>query len=85
MKSLMRLTAVMVRTGLSKTTIYELMGEGDFPKPVSLSRRSVAWVEDEVHSWIQARIQKSRGIDVGARSKKPASFSSRPKAGRVGA
>jgi len=52
----LRLTEVIERTGLSRSTIYKLMAEDDFPPNVSLGARSVAWVEQEVEDWIFSRI-----------------------------
>lgn len=57
---LLKLPAVLARTGLSRAMVYRLMGAGDFPRSVHLSARSVAWVESEVHDWISSRIQETR-------------------------
>jgi prophage regulatory protein len=43
-------------TGLSRSTIYEYMVRGAFPRPVRLSGKSVGWLESEVREWIKARI-----------------------------
>ncbi|HCF7379085.1 TPA: AlpA family transcriptional regulator [Pseudomonas aeruginosa] len=51
-----RLKDVIDSTGIARSTIYKLIGEGEFPKPVPLVGRSVGWVESEVHEWIKARI-----------------------------
>jgi len=56
MTTLLRLQAVMGRTGLSRSRLYELLGEGNFPRPVKLSGRLNAWPDNEVNAWIQARI-----------------------------
>ncbi|MEG0858247.1 MAG: AlpA family phage regulatory protein [Pseudomonas sp.] len=40
------------------STIYKYIGEGTFPKPVSLGDRCVGWVDSEVHDWILARIEE---------------------------
>lgn len=53
---ILRLGAVIESTGLARSTIYKLVGSGEFPKPVPLVGRSVGWVESEVHEWIKARI-----------------------------
>lgn len=58
--SILRLPAVKARTGLSRSTIYLRMSEGSFPKPVSIGRRAVGWVESEVQEWLQRRIDASR-------------------------
>jgi prophage regulatory protein len=55
-KRLLRLPAVIDRTGSSSSDIYEGMKAGTFPKPVPIGKRTVAWVEAEVESWIDARI-----------------------------
>lgn len=53
---IIRLKEVIDSTGLARSTIYKLIGEEKFPKPVPLVGRSVGWVESEVHEWIQSRI-----------------------------
>lgn len=51
-----RIKEVINQTGYSKSHIYHLSNQGLFPKPVRLSESSVAWVESEVHEWMQSRI-----------------------------
>ncbi|WP_082450940.1 MULTISPECIES: AlpA family transcriptional regulator [unclassified Pseudomonas] len=53
---IMRLREVISMTGLARSTIYQLIGTGEFPKPVPLVGRSVGWVEPEVQEWIKAKI-----------------------------
>ncbi|EMM2266961.1 AlpA family transcriptional regulator [Pseudomonas aeruginosa] len=53
---IIRLKDVIDSTGIARSTIYKLIGEGEFPKPVPLVGRSVGWVESEVHEWIRGRI-----------------------------
>ena len=60
---ILRLDAVKARTGLSRSYIYLLITEGKFPKQVSLGARAVGWVESEIDSWIEARINESRPDD----------------------
>ena len=55
---LIRLKEVMERTGLGRTSIYNFMTAGSFPKSVSLGARAVAWVESEVDDWIVERIKE---------------------------
>lgn len=47
---------VMALTSLSKTTIYRLARQDEFPHPVPLGGRAVAWLESEVHNWMEARL-----------------------------
>jgi len=59
--ALIRRRHVERRTGLSRTSIYRLISEGQFPKPVSLGIRAVGWVESEIDAWLAARVADSRG------------------------
>ena len=61
---IIRLKEVIDSTGLARSTIYKYIGEGTFPKPVSLGDRCVGWVDSEVHDWILARIEE-RDLAVG--------------------
>ena len=58
-----RMPVVLDISGLSKTTIYEYVSRGEFPAPVSLGAKSVAWVESEVVAWMDAKIS-AREIQV---------------------
>jgi prophage regulatory protein len=53
---LIKLKQVMECTGLARSTVYKFMAEGQFPKPVKLGVRMVAWVETEVHAWVHEKI-----------------------------
>ena len=53
-----RLTEVMARTGLGRSSIYNHMADGSFPQSVSLTARAVAWVEEEVQEWMFEKIAK---------------------------
>lgn len=58
---LVRRPEVSARTGLSQSTLYELMGNGSFPRPVKITgSRAVAWIEAEVERWIKDQIIASR-------------------------
>ena len=53
---LIKLKEVIEKTSLGRSTIYEFMTKGTFPKQISLGAKSVAWVESEVDDWIMERI-----------------------------
>ena len=53
---LLRLPAVLDRVGVSRASLYRMIAAGEFPAPVQLSPRSVAWPESDVSEWIEARI-----------------------------
>tara|TARA_B100000780_G_scaffold262269_1_gene215274 strand:+ start:1245 stop:1436 length:192 start_codon:yes stop_codon:yes gene_type:complete len=50
------------RTGLKRSTIYDKMKAGTFPKPVKLGARAVAWLEPEIDAWIKERISQRREV-----------------------
>ena len=54
-RSLLRLPDVQQLTGLSRSSIYRLEGEGAFPQRVRLSERATAWKLDELTAWIDSR------------------------------
>ena len=54
-ENLQRRKVVQDRTGLSRTVLYELIATNEFPRPVKISARSVAWRESEVTQWIESR------------------------------
>lgn len=56
----MRLPEVKAVTGLSKTSIYELIRGKCFPAPVRLGPRAVAWVKAEIRQWAVDRVNASR-------------------------
>ena len=43
-------------TSLSKSSIYRLMGEGEFPKQITLGARSVVWVKSQVEDWCAQKV-----------------------------
>lgn len=59
--NILRLTVVLQRTGLSRSSLYTYINAGTFPKPISLGARCVGWLETEINNWIQQRITASRG------------------------
>lgn len=50
-----RITSVCARTGLSRTKIYQLIGQGWFPRPVKVGSSSY-WVMDEIDRCIQVQM-----------------------------
>jgi len=56
---LIRIKSVIDITGISKSYLYQLVSNDAFPKPVQLIKngKAVAWIESEVQSWVESRIQ----------------------------
>lgn len=63
---ILRRKQVEYLTQLSRSTLYAEIKAGRFPKQVHLtSKRSVGWVESEIHAYLQARIDESRKLVNG--------------------
>ena len=56
MPRFIRRKAVEELTGLARSTIYQMMHEGRFPRPVRIGGRAVAWLETEINDWVAARV-----------------------------
>ncbi|WP_348984600.1 AlpA family phage regulatory protein [Aliiroseovarius sp. S2029] len=41
--------------GLSRSTLYAMMAEGTFPKPIKLGKRAVGWRAIDIEAWFEAR------------------------------
>ncbi len=52
----LRRRQVEARTGLARSTIYQYMKDGVFPKPVQLGPRAVGWIEADISAWISKRV-----------------------------
>lgn len=57
-ESFLRLSDVMRRTGLSRSSIYLNIKKGHFPKNINIGVRSVGWLESEINAWMQNRIEQ---------------------------
>lgn len=53
---LLKLPQVRERVALSTSTIYDLMLRGEFPRPVKVGERAVAWPSSAIQNWIEQRI-----------------------------
>jgi prophage regulatory protein len=50
-----RIREVSEITGLARSTIYSLIKDGKFPKPLKLSVRAVGWSSLSVFQWLAER------------------------------
>ena len=57
---LIKLPEVMDRTTRSKSSIYSDIKKGEFPKPVKIGVRGVAFIESEINEWLNKRIEASQ-------------------------
>ena len=51
----LRLPDVLARVSLSKSTLWRLINDGEFPKPIRLGPRATGWIEEEFDEWIASR------------------------------
>ncbi len=58
--TILRLPAVMARTGLSRSAIYLRINQGRFPKSIPLGGRAIGWIEAEIDEWVDQQIMSSR-------------------------
>jgi prophage regulatory protein len=50
---ILRLNAVLDRTGLSRSTLYRKMQAGTFPTNVKISERCAGWRQSAVEEWLR--------------------------------
>jgi prophage regulatory protein len=56
LQKLLRLPQVIERTNLKRSTIYELMAKGIFPKPIKITgARLTTWPAHEIEAFIAQR------------------------------
>jgi prophage regulatory protein len=53
---ILRLPLVKDITGLPRSTIYFKISKNEFPSPINLGKRSVGWLESDIHDWVQQQI-----------------------------
>lgn len=57
---ILRRTQVEERIGLSRSTLYAMIAEGTFPKPIRIGKRAVGWTESSLNDWLT-----SKQVDAG--------------------
>jgi prophage regulatory protein len=56
---ILRRKDVEAHIGLSRSTIYQAMSEGNFPKPIRIGRRAVGWPLSVIEDWLASRPQSN--------------------------
>lgn len=51
----LRIDELTSKVGLRRTSIYDLMALGRFPRPVRLTTQRRGWLLSEVDTWLEAR------------------------------
>ena len=52
---LLRLQDVIASIGMKRSWILQKTKEGEFPKPIKLGERAVAWYASDIDAWIKSR------------------------------
>lgn len=58
---ILKIDEVTAITSLSRTTIWRLELNGDFPKRIKLSERAMGWLESDIYEWVQEQKTKYTG------------------------
>ena len=58
---ILRLPQVQDLVGLRRSTIYNRIQHGEFPRPIKLGRTS-GWVQAEIETWLSSQIEQSRRV-----------------------
>jgi prophage regulatory protein len=71
----LRRPAMLAKTGLARTTAYNLEKKGEFPAHFMLTPRCAVWFEDEIDAFLESRraaaIEAARYPDVMMRKLNP--------------
>ncbi|MFP6805673.1 MAG: AlpA family transcriptional regulator, partial [Pseudomonadales bacterium] len=51
----LRLKEVVVKVGLSRSTIYKILDEGNFPASFRLGDKAVGWLQSDIERWMMER------------------------------
>jgi len=57
--TILRRPQVEARTGLSRSTIYERIARGEFPRPVKIGARAVGWPSNSIDAFIAECIRRA--------------------------
>ena len=56
---ILRIDSVCELTGLSRSSVYKQMREGDFPKSIHITKGAKGWSEAAVVEWVITRINNA--------------------------
>lgn len=60
---LLRLKAVLDRVGVSKSSLYRMMQDGRFPRPLEITPGWKAWRECDVSKWIEQTAERAATVN----------------------
>lgn len=67
MRKLFREEEVLLQFGFSRSAMRRAIAEGNFPRPIRLGRRAIAWVDEDLDKWVEARRDAANAVDAQKR------------------
>lgn len=65
--SILRVKDVIKKTGIQRTNLYRQVKAKTFPAPISLGAKAIGWIESEVDTWIESRMDaRCQEVDAEA-------------------
>ena len=61
-ETLIRLPKVIEKVCYQKSTLYQKIQANEFPAPVRLGARAVAWKLSDIEAWIESRASACKGV-----------------------
>jgi len=66
--TIIRLPKTIAKTGLSRSTIYNLLARGEFPQKIYLSARTMGFLESEVDQWLADKANNRTALKASIQS-----------------
>ena len=51
-----RMTELKDKVALSRSQIYKLIQQGEFPEPIKLGKKISVWTDSEVEEWMSKQV-----------------------------
>ena len=49
---ILKISEIVSKCRKSRTSIYDCVNAGDFPRPLKIGKRSSGWLESEINTWL---------------------------------
>jgi prophage regulatory protein len=63
--------AVLKQIPISGATMWRTIAAGDFPKPIRIGKRRVAWLQTEIDDWLAERMEERGSTRLSDASSSP--------------
>lgn len=61
-KLLYRVNQLTAELGISRAHLYQLIKRGEFPQPIKIGNRTIAWPAQAIEAWIAERAAAAQGV-----------------------